>query len=366
MPKPTYIDGIGSSQALDTAGEIVELKGLDISSLVASSFNFEHESKLPSQIVGKILEARKIFSKEDCQNDRHHYYWDKCQLPFLYIMGRLFDDKKPSSVEVAALFKDDQEHPEEPDIIGFSVEGSKINKSGAVITHSIARKVTITAMPANKTCIAEMLPEKKVKVDPSDINELFKGEMELFAFEPTYVELMEKHDNMEQGGAADKGYNSAGAGSGVGGGNGGGAFIGSQLAMSEREDLEKALPEGWSGKITGNEAGFDHSKHGNVSVGKTRIGNFEVKHNGKLIGVSPNISHAGEHARKYMSVLGKNERLKKAGAFSTPEAVSVGTAAFGAPKPAATAPVPKPPSQSSASGGMFSPAFVQAAQTVKN
>lgn len=191
----TYIDGIGSSQTIDTAGEIVDLKGLDISSLVGSVFNWEHERKEPSQIVGKILEAKKIYSKEDCENDRHLLYWNRCQLPFLYVMGRLLDDKKASSKEVAALFKDDAEHPNEADMVGFSVEGSKVEKVGAVITRSIARKVTITQIPANKTCIAEMLPEKK---DKNDIDSLFKGEMELFSFEPTYIEIMEKGKDLNK------------------------------------------------------------------------------------------------------------------------------------------------------------------------
>ena len=129
----SIIDGIGSSTAIDTAGEIVDLKGLDIS-LIHAPANWEHESKLPSQIVGKIIEAHKVFSKEDCLNDRHKYFWDKCQIPFLYCKVRLFDDKdnlKPSAVEVASLFKDDAAHPNEQPIVGFSIEGAKLNKTGA-------------------------------------------------------------------------------------------------------------------------------------------------------------------------------------------------------------------------------------------
>jgi hypothetical protein len=275
MAKCTYIDGIGSSQAIDTAGEVVDLKGLDISSLIGSAYNFEHESKLPSQIVGKILDAKKIFTESDCENERHRYYWDKCRLPFLYVFGRLFDDKKDSSKEVAALFRDDAEHPDEPDMVGFSVEGSKIEKVGSVVTRSIARKVTITHIPANKQCIAETIPMNETKKD--ELSSLFKGEVQLFAFEPSYVELLEKAD--AHGEPLMKPYSSdaqrrwahtpAGK-EALGGeaavhewdeatkgkklpekvkkvekmkkdvGTGGGAFIGSQLAMSEK--LEKQSP----------------------------------------------------------------------------------------------------------------------------
>ena len=97
---PTYIHGIESSQALDTAGEIVDLAGLDCSSLVGAPYNYEHKSDLPAQIVGKILEYKKIFSDADCENEHHKYFWEKCKTPFLYAMGRLFDDKKDSAKEV--------------------------------------------------------------------------------------------------------------------------------------------------------------------------------------------------------------------------------------------------------------------------
>ena len=43
-------------------------------------------------------------------------------------MGRLFDDKKDSSRELAALFIDDAEHPDEQPMVGLSIEGSKVEK----------------------------------------------------------------------------------------------------------------------------------------------------------------------------------------------------------------------------------------------
>src|SRR5271165_686061 len=128
MANCTYIDGVASSQAIDSSGEIVDLKGLDISSLLFGAANFEHKSDIPAQIVGKIIEAHKIYTKEDCENARHEYFWNKTKLPFLYCNVRLFDDKKESSKEVAALVKDDAEHPNETPMIGFSIEGAKIAK----------------------------------------------------------------------------------------------------------------------------------------------------------------------------------------------------------------------------------------------
>jgi len=269
MARCTYIDGIGSSQALDTAGEIVDLRGLDISSLYGACLNFEHESKIPSQIVGKILEAHKIFGPDDCKNDRHLHYWNKFKIPFLYIMGRLFDDKKPSSKEVAALFQDDAEHPNEPDMLGFSVEGAKIEKQGTVITRSVARKVTIANMPANKTCIAEMLPEKEKEEAPDALSSLFKGEVELLKFEPSYEEILLKKEKLEKQNQKESGMGignatpdmPAGAGMGA---TGGSAFVGSQLAMSENKKMNKALTAGSYNAAPGQ-------LEGGVALGKENL-----------------------------------------------------------------------------------------------
>src|SRR5579863_7879012 len=256
----TYIDGIASSQAIDTAGEIVDIMGLDCSSLLGAAFNFEHKSDVPAQIIGKVLEFKKIFTEKDCESDRQKYYWGKVNMPFLYVLGRLFDDKKESSKEIAALFRDDAENPSEPKMVGFSIEGSKVNKEGMTITRSIARKVTITNMPANKTCIAEMIPAKRTS--QNDPDSIFKGEIEFFNPNSKYLEaLQKKEQDMEK----DVG-------------SGGGAFIGDSMAMSE---LAKSFPK-WTSKGAGH---FSHPEHGTVSVTKQPTGEFHVRHNGALANV---------------------------------------------------------------------------------
>jgi hypothetical protein len=289
--KCTYIDGIASSQAIDTAGEIVDILGLDCSSLLGAAFNWEHKSDVPAQIVGKVLDYKKIFSAEDCDTDRQKKYWKKVNMPFLYVMGRLLDDKKESAKEVAALMLDDAQNPHEPQMLGFSIEGAKINKEGMTITRSIARKVTITNMPANKTCVAEMVPSAKrsAKNDPES---LFKGEIELFTPSDKYLEfLSKKEQDMEK----DVG-------------TGGGAFIGDSLAMGE---LAKSAPS-WTHTGGGN---FSHPEHGIVSVAKQPSGEFHVRHNGAMAGLGgqkgsfPTAAAAGAHAGNYMRAVGQKKVL---------------------------------------------------------
>ncbi len=196
----TYIDGIAASQNIDTSGEVIVIAGLDITSLVGSVFNWEHKSDQPSQIVGKILKAKKIFSEEDCEDDRQKYYWSKCTAPYLYVMGELFDDYKDSAKEVAGMFRYDAEHKDKTpsDTIGFSIEGAKISKEGMNITRSIARKVTITALPCNKAAIAEMVPAEGSQKDALD--DIFKTEhtteINIFTKQNTskLLEMLKKED----------------------------------------------------------------------------------------------------------------------------------------------------------------------------
>jgi hypothetical protein len=354
----TYIDGIASSQAIDTAGEIVDIRGLDCSSLMGAAFNYEHKSDVPAQIVGKVLEFKKIFSEQDCETDRQKMYWQKITMPFLYVLGRLFDDKKESSKEIAALFRDDSENPNEPKMVGFSIEGAKVNKDGMTITRSIARKVTITNLPANKTCEANMVPAQRAS--RNDPDSLFKGEIEFFNPNSNYLEMLQKREeDMEKSltgkergvhvptvanpgqsvmGSHVRNPSTAGHGSkemarrhaqsnlkemkgmpkpnlpksenmNKDVGSGGGAMIGDSLAMGE---LEKSIGPSWKHTGGGN---FSHPEHGIVSVSKQPTGEFHVRHNGAMAGLGGQkasfgtAAAAGAHAGNYMRAVGQKKVL---------------------------------------------------------
>lgn len=202
----TFIDGIAASENIDSSGERISIAGLDISSLAQDGvFNYEHKNDQPNQVVGKILKAKKIFTDADCDDDRQAYFWQKCQVPFLYVMGELFDDYKESAKEIAGMFRYDADKrgQNERNVMNFSIEGAKIDKQGMDITRSIARKVTITVLPCNKAAVAEMVPSEE-KNSKNDLNSLFKTEpkieIELFKnegrasfFKPIPASDMNKH-----------------------------------------------------------------------------------------------------------------------------------------------------------------------------
>jgi hypothetical protein len=170
MAKNTIIDGIAASEHLDSSGETLSIEGMDISSLGGpdSILNWEHGSKdRPGQVVGKVTFARKIMKKSDAKNKREEYFWNKAKKPFVYIKAELFDGIGHSGAQdVAAMlkYKNRDKGEESRLVVGFSIEGGKIEKKGMAVTKSIARDVAITVKPCNKVCDAEVI-EKDVPDD---------------------------------------------------------------------------------------------------------------------------------------------------------------------------------------------------------
>lgn len=200
----SFIHGVAASSALDTSGERIIIEGMDISSLeVDGVFNYEHKNDQPSQVVGKILKAKKIFSEKDCDNADESYFWEKTQCPFVYVMGELFDDYSESAKEVAGKFKYDKDNDHKRNVCNFSIEGAKLpgSREGMSILRSIARKVTITVHPCNHQAIAELKVVKPEK-EPDTLDSIFKTEpieIELFKSESriTLAQVLAKKENPE-------------------------------------------------------------------------------------------------------------------------------------------------------------------------
>lgn len=190
----TFIHGIAASQHLDSSGERIIIEGVDISSLTKDGiFNLEHNSKEASQMIGKILEAKKILKRSDCENDHQKKFWDKLKMPFIYVAGELFDGVGHSAAQdIAAMLRYDKHTDKRKTkrLINLSIEGSRLDRDGANITKCIARKVSITITPCNKVCEAEELEKphedmpktKKSVIDKilgkseSNVIEIYKSE----------------------------------------------------------------------------------------------------------------------------------------------------------------------------------------------
>ena len=163
MAKNTILDGIAASEHLDSSGESLSIEGMDISSLGGpdSILNWEHNSKTkPSQVVGKVTFAKKLLKAADAKTKREKYFWNKVKKPMVYIKAELFDGIGHSGAQdVAAMLKYKNKDKGEDSrlVVGFSIEGGKMEKKGMVVTKSIARDVAITVKPCNKICDAELI-----------------------------------------------------------------------------------------------------------------------------------------------------------------------------------------------------------------
>lgn len=179
----TVIHGIAAHESLDSSGERIIISGIDTSSLTQDGvFNTEHKSDSTSQIIGKITEATKILKKEDCKNKHHEYFWERAgKMPYLYVKGVLFDGFGHSgAIDAVSMLRFDKnlDKGETKQLTGFSIEGSKLDKEGALIKKCISRKVAWTLLPCNKACIAEILDtdseEKPRLISLSDLKLAFK------------------------------------------------------------------------------------------------------------------------------------------------------------------------------------------------
>jgi len=163
------IDGAFGTEAIDSSGEILEIKGVDISDGEEGKAlaNWEHRDEeangaSSNDFVGKIIYVKKIFKKGDCETDRQRHYWDEIKVPFLYGMVRLFDGSGHlNAVSLAAIVRDQIEH-NEPLLVRYSIQGGTLERKGNRLKRTIMRQVAITVKPCNKTAISGLVYDPKV------------------------------------------------------------------------------------------------------------------------------------------------------------------------------------------------------------
>lgn len=200
----TWIHGIASTEHLDSSGERVKLDGINISSLpIDGLFNYEHESKNSSNIVGKIIIAKKIYKEEDCESNSEKYFFEKSgRKPYLYVLGVLFDsfghrgaqeikahmdfDKAMDGLKSNPILENTRY------VVGFSIEGGKLETSPNMVKKCIARKVSITNLPCNKVCSAEIFNDFN-NLHIKDIN----PEKLVSTYKKSEEDYFEKADNLK-------------------------------------------------------------------------------------------------------------------------------------------------------------------------
>jgi len=184
LTKSMVIDGIAASQAIDSSGEILDIEGLDISSVKegTAQINYEHRSDSSdgasaNDIIGHITYAKKIFGPKDCENDRQLKYWNSVQLPFVYIKAELFDGEGHVGAQAAAALIRYYHLRRLPLVARYSIEGSTLKREGNTLKRSIMKRVSLTVKPCNRSCISGVLSDgEKPEASPDALESLKRFE----------------------------------------------------------------------------------------------------------------------------------------------------------------------------------------------
>ncbi|CAB4124991.1 hypothetical protein UFOVP53_47 [uncultured Caudovirales phage] len=181
--KALKIDMCAGSELKDTQGETLSIEGADISELQAGRgrLNDDHGKGFFNSL-GKITDAKKIFKAEDCDNERHKYYWDKIKAPYIYVAGELYNNEDHPNAKAAAAILRNIHREDVPLKLKASVEGGVMARGISDPTRLAQTKihsVALTFTPANTATLVEPLNLDKSAQDWAADQQLIKSVMHL-------------------------------------------------------------------------------------------------------------------------------------------------------------------------------------------
>ena len=183
LNKNVTLEGIFSVETPDTAGEILDVKGADISDLQSGNASLNTEHIAPSDaensemhkdeggkesddfkgfqsIIGRVINAKKIFSDSDCDSDRELAAWKKFQKPMIYGSVEIFDgeDAHPNAraaASIARMFHKAGAGPR----ISLSVEGATVKREGNLLKQTVIKHMAGTLKPANRAATIDIVKD---------------------------------------------------------------------------------------------------------------------------------------------------------------------------------------------------------------
>lgn len=162
LSKGMLIGGVFASQTLDKSGEIIDIDGLDITTLNSGEaiLNSEHLNGHFSNYLGRIINAKKIYKYDDCKSKHEKFCFKQAgEVPILYGTAELFDDEEHTEAKAAASLIRHFKNRDLPIAARFSIEGTTLDKDGMVIKNAVAGKVALTITPCNSTCVSDVLSQ---------------------------------------------------------------------------------------------------------------------------------------------------------------------------------------------------------------
>lgn len=181
--KPLEIDMIAGSQLRDTQGEMLSVDGADITDLELGSGRInDNHGKGFFNSIGRVTNAKKIMSPEDCTDDRHRYYWDKVKCPYIYVKAILYDDEDHPNARAAAAILRNIHKADVPLKLKASVEGGVVARGmrdEALLARTKIHSVALTFTPANNATLVEPISLEKGQYDEEQDMILIKSVMHL-------------------------------------------------------------------------------------------------------------------------------------------------------------------------------------------
>lgn len=181
--KPLEIDMIAGSQLRDTQGEMLSVEGADISELQAGRGRLnDNHGKGFFNAIGRVTGAKKIFKADDCENERHEYYWNKVKAPFVYVKGYLYDDEDHPNARAAAAILRNIHKADSPLQLKASVEGGVLARGladNSLLARTKIHSVALTFTPANNNTLVEPISLIKTDIDEAADMLLIKSVLHL-------------------------------------------------------------------------------------------------------------------------------------------------------------------------------------------
>lgn len=181
--KKLWIDMCAGSELKDTQGETLSVEGANIDELERGEGRFnDNHGKGFFNSLGRVTEAKKIFKSDDCENDRHKYYWEKIKAPFVYAKGYLYNDDDHPNARAAAAILRNIHRDDTPLKMKASVEGGVLArgiKDPTRLARTKIHSVALTFTPANNATLVEPLNLDKSNLNWEADEQLIKSVMHL-------------------------------------------------------------------------------------------------------------------------------------------------------------------------------------------
>jgi|GEM_PF-6673172 len=181
LKKSTIIEGIASTTARDSQGESLDLDGADISALLDGRgfVNSDHSGRF-EHLVGRVMDAKKIYSVKDCETPTQVKYMTDHQKPFLWTKLELWDGHGHKEADAIGSIYNHYRTKGEDSPIKISVEGKTLERGkNGVLKRTEIRGIALTVHPANRTTKTDVVGLVKSAGAPDS---LVKSESDIVPF----------------------------------------------------------------------------------------------------------------------------------------------------------------------------------------